>query len=314
MGHAGLFGRKLKASLPEELLDHGADFIFQQLFRGASDDEVVRISNQVNLGIGFSCQRLSRWESFPEERFQSVQHHVRQRRRDDTALRRSRLRGEQGSIFQIPGFQPVAQNRFIHGNLIEHPFVADIIEAAPNIALQHPLRRIFPAQVMVTLRNGIGRTSARSETIGVGIGGRFRDGFQCQQVKGLHGAVFHRGNPQRSQFPIGFRDMDTAQRLRLITAPPQRSNRFEFRRRSSPYLPVHSWRAFAFIFRHSSHGQGPAAKRVGQQPLQSFHFVVPAFPCCLDDTRLQPPDVALTIGPVDLVPGERLAEGCTLIF
>lgn len=32
---------------------------------------------------------------------------------------------------------------------------------------------------------------------------------------------------------------------------------------------------------------------------------------CLDDTRLQPPDLTLTLGPVDLVPGARLAGGCT---
>jgi hypothetical protein len=33
-----------------------------------------------------------------------------------------------------------------------------------------------------------------------------------------HGTVLHRGDSQRSQLPIGLRDIDTPQRLRLIRA------------------------------------------------------------------------------------------------
>jgi len=84
MSHAGLFRRELKASLPEELLNHGTDFIFQQLFRDTGDNEVIRIPNQIDFGIESSCRRLSHREGFSEELFQSVQHHIRQRRRDDS--------------------------------------------------------------------------------------------------------------------------------------------------------------------------------------------------------------------------------------
>src|SRR5207253_11030518 len=71
---------------------------------------------------------------------------------------------------------------------------------------------------------------------------------------------------------------------------------------------------FASIVRHSFHGQGFAGKRTGQQPLQSFHFVPATSLSCLDDTRLQPPDLTLTLGPVKLVPSRRLAGGCTRSF
>ncbi len=49
VGHAGLFGRELKAPFPQELLDHGTDSIFQLLFRATGDDEVIRIPNEVDL-------------------------------------------------------------------------------------------------------------------------------------------------------------------------------------------------------------------------------------------------------------------------
>jgi hypothetical protein len=50
---------------------------------------------------------------------------------------------------------------------------------------------------------------------------------------------------------------------------------------------------FALVFRHSSHGKGFAAKRVGQQALQSVDFAPSAFLCCLDDTRLEPTHIAV---------------------
>jgi hypothetical protein len=50
MGDAGLFGRELKPPLLQELLDQGTNFIFQHCsFESTGDDEVVRISNEVDL-------------------------------------------------------------------------------------------------------------------------------------------------------------------------------------------------------------------------------------------------------------------------
>ena len=121
-------------------------------------------------------------------------------------------------------------------------------------------------------------------------------------MQSLHGPIFHRGDAQRSKFPIGFRDVDAPQGLGLVPAPPQRSDGSMLGSRRLPDFSVDSGSPFALIFRHPPHGQSFAVERVGQQPLQGFRLVVSAFPCCLDDTRLQPPDFTLTTGPVDPVP------------
>ncbi len=96
-----------------------------------------------------------------------------------------------------------------------------------------------------------------------------------------------------------------------VAAPTQRMDRLAFARRGRPDCSVHSRRAFAFIFRDSSHGQGTTVKRVGQQPLQGFHLAPATGLSALDDTRLQPVDEPLTLLPVDLAKVEWLTGRCT---
>ncbi len=62
---------------------------------------------------------------------------------------------------------------------------------------------------------------------------------------------------------------------------------------SIPHVFIYSRGVLALVFRHSSDGKGFATKRVGQQALQGFHLVPPAFLCCLDDTRLEPTHIAV---------------------
>ena len=51
MGEVSLVGGERQPSLLQELLHQGTNFTFQQLFRVAGDDEVVRIPDQVDLGM-----------------------------------------------------------------------------------------------------------------------------------------------------------------------------------------------------------------------------------------------------------------------
>ena len=192
--------------------------------------------------------------------------------------------------------------------MLKHPLVTDVVEAAFDVAFQHPLRRTIPTQRVETLLKSVRRGAFRSKSIGVGIGGGLRDGFQCQQIQRLHGAVFHRGDAERPLFSIGFRDIDAAQGQRSISATMQRPDGLESGRRSGPAYAIHARRSLALIFRHSFYGQGFAGKGVGQQSLQSFHLAPAAFPCRLYDTRLQPPGLAFTLGPVNLVPMGRLGD------
>lgn len=70
----GFFFRKLQPSLPQKLLHEGPDFFFQQFFRTASDDEVIRIPYEVDLCrislMGFG-------KSFPQRSFETVKGQVR---------------------------------------------------------------------------------------------------------------------------------------------------------------------------------------------------------------------------------------------
>ena len=142
MRDAGFLGRELQAPFEQEPLDQWLDFILQQLFRASGDDEVIGISHEVHLRV----VHLPIGSSVPakgllEKPLQPVQCQVRQRRRDDAALWRTCLRGEQRSIFHEASLQPFPQHLLVRGDVVEHPFVADVIEAATNVAFQHPLRR-----------------------------------------------------------------------------------------------------------------------------------------------------------------------------
>ena len=95
MRDAGFLWRELQAPVAQKLLDQWPDFIFQQFLGRAGDDEVIRISNEVYLWV--DCGALARFtgKRLLEQRFQSVQCQVGQRRRDNPALRCARLRGKQ---------------------------------------------------------------------------------------------------------------------------------------------------------------------------------------------------------------------------
>jgi len=179
---AGFLGRELQAPFAQELLDEGTDFLFQHVLGRAGDDEVVRIPNKVDFGIdGFPRDRL-RTEGLVEEFFQSIQNQVRQRGRDDAALRRARLGGEQGSIFDVTSAQPFLKHHRIREDMLAHPVVADVIKAAFDVAFQHPRRRTTLGQRFEALLNGVGGRAFRSEAIGVFVRRGFGDRRQRQQV------------------------------------------------------------------------------------------------------------------------------------
>jgi hypothetical protein len=120
---------------------------------------------------------------------------VRQRGRDDAALRRARLRGERGSVFDVTGFQPFLEHHLVREDMVEHPFVADVVEAAFDVAFQHPLRRTAPAQCIEALLERVGSGAFRSEAIGVGIGGGLRDGFHASKYNACMARSFIVGMP-----------------------------------------------------------------------------------------------------------------------
>src|SRR4030095_11401718 len=67
---SGLFWRKFQPSLSQEFFNEGFHFIFQQLFRTTSDNEVITGAHQMSLS---SSAKSSRFRVFlPEPLLQSV--------------------------------------------------------------------------------------------------------------------------------------------------------------------------------------------------------------------------------------------------
>src|SRR6266487_1202146 len=46
---AGFLGRELQTTVAQKLLDQWSDFIFQHVLGRASDDEVIRVTNEIDL-------------------------------------------------------------------------------------------------------------------------------------------------------------------------------------------------------------------------------------------------------------------------
>jgi hypothetical protein len=109
---ACLLLREFQPPLPQELLDEGFDFVFQHHLRAASDNEVVRVPNQVDLGVvaDFGLGKMMQ-----QQPFETIQRQVRQRWRDyasyngakrvvelqfSTSIPRARLRPGYGVGFQ----------------------------------------------------------------------------------------------------------------------------------------------------------------------------------------------------------------------
>ena len=85
---------EFKTPLLQEVSHERLDFVTEQFLRGAGDDEIIRIADQVDLVLLPLPARTA--EAFVQQLFQSVQGPVRQRGGDDTALRAPSRGGEEG--------------------------------------------------------------------------------------------------------------------------------------------------------------------------------------------------------------------------
>src|SRR5262245_63697818 len=72
--------------------------------------------------------------------------------------------------------------------------MADPVEARFDVSFEDPFGTASVAQYRVALPDGVSRRSFFPESVGVGIGGCFRDGIEGEQVECLHRPVFHRGD------------------------------------------------------------------------------------------------------------------------
>ena len=73
-----LLRREPKPPFREKIGDHGIDFVLQLLSRASGDDEVIRVSDEVDFGMVVAAVL----ESLTQQSLQSLQGQVHQRRRD----------------------------------------------------------------------------------------------------------------------------------------------------------------------------------------------------------------------------------------
>ena len=174
-------------------------------------------------------------------------------------------------------FQPLFQRVFRHGgDIFQHPLVADVVETTFDVTFQNPLRSVRFGQQAETTRYGIVAGAVGSKSVGIWVGGRFVDGFEAQQVQGLHRTDAHHGDAQRPLLAIGFGNVDTAHGLRPVSASSEA-------RHGRPFglwgAPLSSWkdtvntgRSFARVFCHPPHGEHLGSQGATKYILQRLHF------------------------------------------
>ena len=128
---------------------------------------------------------------------QSVQSHIGKGWRDYATLRSTFFCWEQLFIEHKSTFEPFLQHNFIHRDIVQQPVMAYVVEAAFDVSFKNPFRRM-PSLTKggKTMLHCIFCTAFLSESIGMRIGGCFRNGFKCEQIKSLHRPVLHRRNTE----------------------------------------------------------------------------------------------------------------------
>ncbi len=108
--------REREAAPGQETADGRFDLCFQHVGVVGGDDEIVGVAHEIHLhGVDVAVSVVADAAHAVDVVFQTVQHHIGQRRGDDAALRRSRFGGKQPFVpFDVPAFEPFLQGAFRH--------------------------------------------------------------------------------------------------------------------------------------------------------------------------------------------------------
>jgi hypothetical protein len=88
--------------------------------------------------------------------------------------------------------------------VVEHPRVADVIEAATDVALKNPLRTALASQHEEALVDSVGGRAFRSKTIGVGSAVVSAIGSSASRYNACMARSFIVGIPSGLNFPLVF--------------------------------------------------------------------------------------------------------------
>ena len=229
-----LFFGKLQSAFFQELPHDWQHFFLQKFRRFARDDKIIGVAHEIHFGEVFLAVDLAVGEPFVQKPFQTVQRHVHKDGGNRAALRRTFLRREQTMGFHKSAFQPFSKNLSVHRNILQQPFVTDVVEAAFDITFQYPLRRFSFVQIGEALLYSVVCTPTDSESVGVRVGVGFGYRFQREFVESLHGAVRHGWYTKRTHFPVFLGNVNSSERLRGVTPPVESEYCLEFCLRRQP--------------------------------------------------------------------------------
>ena len=121
-------------------------------------------------------------------------------------------------------------------------------------------------------------------------------------------------NREWTFFAISFWDGDAPEWLRSVASLSKGQDSSGLFLRCVPYDLIYPWCCTTLVLCHSFHRKSFAAKRAGQQVLQSFHLAPFTFLCCLHNTRLEPTHGAVGRFPINVMPSFHKVGGCTSLF
>ena len=103
VGYNRLFRRKCQAAFGHKRFHQWFYLTLQKLSAFASNDKIICITNQIHFGIHINSVLVVLAEPFVQHEFQTVQNHIGNRRRNASALWRSRLcRKQLSRIDRLP--------------------------------------------------------------------------------------------------------------------------------------------------------------------------------------------------------------------
>ena len=165
----------------------------------ASDLAVSHLPFPTRLGSrkGFAVLELT------QELAHAIEGNIGEKRRDNAALRGTRIGGVKHSCFQISGLQPLP-NPFATGtepNGVENEVMADGIKRTFDIGIENPTVMAF-VQANPRLVDSVLGTASGPKPIAMCLKTIFPTGFQGILDEALRHAVKHTRNPQRTLFTV----------------------------------------------------------------------------------------------------------------
>ena len=172
VGDDRLFLRQLQPSGLQKIADDCFGF-FRNLLCRRCDNKIVGITHQIDLALVMDkCTDLTlgaQIEAVTQDFLHPIQRHVCEDRGNDAALRRTLIGGKQFLLKYKSCFQKLFQYRFVHGNVLNEPIMADVVKTPFDVALQYPLWGETAAECCENIFTGVLRTAPLAETKGLRV-------------------------------------------------------------------------------------------------------------------------------------------------